>query len=76
MFVGFKREIKGYKIWDPNDRKFVLSRDVTLDETSMLKSTISQQVKIERTKEVSQQMESDATSLSLESSVLWRSYPR
>jgi len=35
----------------------------------MLKSTISQQVKIERTKEVSQQVESDATSPSLERSV-------
>ena len=23
VFVGFKREIKGYKIWDPKDRKFV-----------------------------------------------------
>ena len=35
----------------------------------MLKSTISQQVVIERTKEVSQQVESDATSPSLERSV-------
>jgi len=32
VFVGFKRGIKGYKIWDPKDRKFVLSRDVTFDE--------------------------------------------
>ena len=35
----------------------------------MLKSTISQQVEIERTKEVSQRVESDATSPSLKSSV-------
>ena len=66
MFVGFKRGIKGYKIWDPKDKKFVLSRDVTFDEASMLKSIISQQVETERTKEVSQQVESDATSPSLE----------
>jgi len=26
VFVGFKRGIKGYKIWDPEDKKFVLSR--------------------------------------------------
>ena len=54
VFEGFKRGIKGYKIWDPKDRKFVLSRDVTFDETLMLKSTISQQVEMERTKEVLQ----------------------
>ena len=27
---------------DPKDKKFVLSRDVTFDEASMLNSTISQ----------------------------------
>jgi len=69
VFVGFKRGIKGYKIWDPKDRKFILSRDVKFDEASMLKPTISQQVEIERTKEVSQQVHSDATPLSLERSV-------
>ena len=69
MFVGFKRGIKSYKIWDPKDRKFVLSRDVTFDETSMLKPIISQQVKIEKIKRISQQIESDASSTSLERSV-------
>ena len=69
VLVGFKKEVKGYKIWDPKDKKFILTRDVTSDEASMLKSTISQQVEIERTKEVSQQVESDATSPSLERSV-------
>jgi len=54
VFVGFKRGIKGYKIWDPKDKKFILSRDVTFDETSILKPTISQQVEIEKTKGVSQ----------------------
>ena len=34
LFVGFKREIKGYKIWDPKDRKFVLSTYVTFDNLS------------------------------------------
>jgi len=66
VFVGFKRGIKGYKIWDPKDRKFVLSRDVTFDKASMLKPTISQQVEIEKTKRVLQLVKSDATSPSLE----------
>ena len=42
VFVGFKRGINSYKIWDPKDRKFVLSIDVTFDKASMLKPTISQ----------------------------------
>mgnify|MGYP000846206998 CR=1 FL=1 len=41
------------QMWDPKDKKFVLSRDVTFDEASILKPTISQQVEIEKTKEVS-----------------------
>jgi len=76
VFVGFKRVIKGNKIWDLKDRKFVLSRDVIFDEASILKSTISQQVEIERTKEVSQQVESDATSSSLERSVSLKIIPK
>jgi len=76
VFVGFKRGIKFYKILDPKNRKFVLSRDVTFDEASMLKSIISQQVEFERTKEVSQQVESDATSRSLEKSVSLEIIPK
>ena len=44
VFVSFKRGIKGFKIWDPTDNKFLLSRDVTFDETSLMKPTVSQQV--------------------------------
>ena len=69
VFVGFKRGIKGYKIWDPKDGKFILNRDVIFDEASMLKPTISQQVEIEKIKELLQQVESDATLPSLEKSV-------
>ena len=69
MFVGFKKGVKCYKIWDPKNKKFILSRVVTFDEASMLEPTISQQVEIEKTKRVSQQVESDATSPSLERSV-------
>jgi len=37
VFVGFKKGVKGYNIWDPKNKKCVLSRDVTFDEASMLK---------------------------------------
>ena len=43
-FVGFRKGVKGSKIWDPKDRKFILSRDVTFGEASMVKPTNSQQV--------------------------------
>jgi len=42
VFIGFKKGVKGYKIWDSKDKKFVLSRDVTFDEASMMKPTNSQ----------------------------------
>ena len=76
LFVGFNKGIKGYKIWDPKDMKFIFSRDVTFDEVSMLKSKISRQVEIIKTKEVSQQVENDANPLSLESSASVRIIPR
>ena len=38
IFV-FKRYVKGYKIWDPKDKKTILSMDVTFDEASMMKPT-------------------------------------
>ena len=53
--------MKGYKLWDPENKKIVLSQHVTFDETSLLKSTISQQVERTKTKDVSQQVEVDAT---------------
>ena len=34
VFVGFKKGIKGYKIWDLKDRKFIFRREVTFDKAS------------------------------------------
>jgi len=75
LFVEFKKGVKGYKIWDPKDKKFILSRDITFDEASILKSIISKQVEFEKSKRISQQVESDATSPSLEKSVSLKIIP-
>ena len=47
----------------------MLSQHVTFNETSLLKSTVSQQVERTKTKDVSQRVEVDATPLSLVGSV-------
>ncbi|KAG8472722.1 hypothetical protein CXB51_034750 [Gossypium anomalum] len=36
VFLGYKAGIKGYKLWCPENRKVVISRDVVFDETAML----------------------------------------
>jgi len=53
MFSGVKRNLKGYKLWDSENKNIVLSIYVTFDEASLLKSTISQQVERMKTKDVS-----------------------
>ena len=53
--------MKGYKLWDPENKKIVLSKHITQDETSLLKSTISQQVERTKTNDVLQRAEDDAT---------------
>ena len=52
--------MKEYKLWDPENKKIVLSKYVTFDETSLL-STVSQQVERTKTKDVLQRVEVDAT---------------
>ncbi|KAH9753759.1 hypothetical protein KPL71_015193 [Citrus sinensis] len=60
IFVGFKGGVKGFKLWDLEDKKFVCSRDVTFDEASIMKVSSSQQVE-NKTTEVLQRVEFDAT---------------
>ena len=36
MFLGLKRNMKGYRLWDPENKKIVLSQHVSFDETSVL----------------------------------------
>ncbi|KAH9763992.1 Integrase catalytic domain-containing protein [Citrus sinensis] len=60
IFMGFKSRVKGFKLWDLEDKKFVCTGDVTFDEASMMKASSSQQVE-NKTKEVLQRVELDAT---------------
>ena len=69
VFVGYKKGVKEYKIWNPKYRKFILSRDVMFDEASMVKPTDSQQVESKTTDMISQKVESDVTSSFLDRSV-------
>jgi len=61
VFLGVKRNIKGYKLCDLENKKIVLSKHVTFDETSLLKSSISQRVDRLKTKDILQLVEDDAT---------------
>ena len=69
MFLGVKRNMKGYRLWDLENKMIVLSQHVTFDETSGLKSTVSQQMERTKTKKVLQWVEVDATPPSLVGSV-------
>ena len=52
VFLSVKRNMKGYKLCDPKNKKIMLSKHVTFDKTSLLKSIISQQVERLKTKDV------------------------
>ena len=59
VYLGVKGN--SYSLWDPEDKKIVMSRNVTFGETSVLKSTVYQQVERMETKGGSQRVEVDAT---------------
>ena len=69
VFVGFRDGVKGFKLWDPRDKKIVISRDVTFDEAYMMRPRAPQQVEGDQTGEISQQVEDDVTPLTPESTV-------
>ena len=61
MFLGVKRNLKDYKLWDSENKKIVLSRYVKFYEALLLKFFISQQAERMKTKDISQWVEIDAT---------------
>ena len=38
IFLGFKKGVKCYKLWDPMAQNVVISRDVVFDKKSMIKA--------------------------------------
>jgi len=38
MFLGYAYESKGYRMWCPDSKKVIQSRDVTFNENTMLSS--------------------------------------
>jgi len=74
VFLGVNRNMKG-RLWDPEYKKIVLSRHVTFDKSSVLKSTVSQQVERTKTKKLSQRVEVDATPPSPVGSVSVKTLP-
>ena len=67
--------MKGYRLWDPKNKKIVLTQHVMFDETSMTKSTVSQQMERTKTQELSQRVEVDASSPSPVGSISVKTSP-
>ena len=58
--MGYGRGLKGFRIWSPSEGKVILSRDVTFDEKSLLRSTESEEDK-RKSQEVTQQVKVETT---------------
>jgi len=61
VLFGIKRNMKDYKLCDFENKKIVLSKNVTFNKTLLFKYTISQQVERLKTKNVLQWVEVDTT---------------
>ena len=70
-----QKKSKRLKKLGSENRKFILSRNITSDEASMVKPTDFQYVKSQMTDMILQQVESDVTSPSLERSVSFEITP-
>ena len=49
-YMESKNGVKGYKLWNSVDRKIILGRDATFNESSMVKTSSFQQMERGKTK--------------------------
>ncbi|KAG8474805.1 hypothetical protein CXB51_031510 [Gossypium anomalum] len=62
VFLGYKACVKGYKLWCPENRKVVISRDVVFDETAMLPNlSLKDSSNKENQKQVEHQINTEST---------------
>ncbi|KAG8482658.1 hypothetical protein CXB51_023976 [Gossypium anomalum] len=62
VFLGYKAGVKGYKLWCPENRKVVISRDVVFDETAMLPNlSLKDSSNKENQKQVEHQINTEST---------------
>ncbi|KAG8474542.1 hypothetical protein CXB51_031315 [Gossypium anomalum] len=62
VFLGYKASVKGYKLWCPENRKVVISRDVVFDETVMLPNlSLKDSSNKENQKQVEHQINTELT---------------
>ncbi|KAG8499626.1 hypothetical protein CXB51_006086 [Gossypium anomalum] len=62
VFLGYEAGVKGYKLWCPENRKVVISRDVVFDETAMLPNlSLKDSSNKENQKQVEHQINTEST---------------
>ncbi|KAG8498762.1 hypothetical protein CXB51_005210 [Gossypium anomalum] len=62
VFLGYKVVVKGYKLWCPENRKVVISRDVVFYETTMLPNlSLKDSSNKENQKQVEYQINTEST---------------
>ncbi|KAG8482499.1 hypothetical protein CXB51_024054 [Gossypium anomalum] len=62
IFLGYKAGVKGYKLWCPENRKVVISRDVVFDETAMIPNLyLKDSSNKENQKQVEHQINTEST---------------
>ena len=57
IFLGYKFGVKGHKLWCPETKKLVISRDVTFDETSMIQVLAPKDSSVETIQRVDKHVE-------------------